>query len=723
MDRDFSKEESMRGQPFSGQVTLSAGLTDAEFDSLLRNGEGQPESRLSAGVVSRRLRVCVLEDSYKNMRAIFRALKKDGHEVDHFLKASDASTALEGGSYDALIISDTASGGAAGCDAFIARLRRSGREEFIKLPIVALTADESDERRRALHTAGASQVVSKFASQQLGDAILGIVAAGGAAPRVQHKRILLLEDSYRLSQRLSDALMSVGHEVDHVAAADEALLLARSCRHDAIVLAQCDAGSMTCEQLIERLLASKKSFDTATPIAVLTSSAETQNEQSLRLAGADLVLERNADQIEFHLVSWIQSNLLGAPSLSRGELPTLQSVVASAETSDIANVPGEALPPPELQDLQNAWWVEPGRNIKKIVAQNVAQNNATPRRWQFKLRGRISVTRIFQILVLVTGAFLLGWGFWAGEKPDENKTASTNTGSNISGVAPSIAVNGQVVSKRQVDLPATQKGQIYRVYVPEGRLVRKGEKLATLDNREAVIDIRRAEAQVFRYRIEIDFAERTLRELQADGAITVPRQMLLDVQESKALAETKLQVAEQDLRSAQLAIERLAITAPFSGVTVRCYALEGRWVEPGAPVYTLADLDALEVALRLDGEKTHSVSDIRVGQTVRFNANGVQWSEKILRVNSERDLLTPTGFVNRMLDGSSIAAYASVSEDAPALVLDEVVIGALVPDLGSTTDAASFAFSTRQNDLAYLNRVREPANRVLTRAGNGMRLD
>ena len=213
-----------------------------------------------------------------------------------------------------------------------------------------------------------------------------------------------------------------------------------------------------------------------------------------------------------------------------------------------------------------------------------------------------------------------------------------------------------------------------------------------------------------------------MRELQADGAITVPRQMLLDVQESKALAETKLQLAEQDLRSAQLAIERLSITAPFAGVTVRCYAMEGRWVEPGAPVYTLADLDALEVALRLDGEKTHAVLDIRVGQTVRFSVNGVEWSEKILRVNSERDLLTPNGFVNRTLDGSSIAAYASVSEDAPALVLDEVVMGELVPDLGSTTDGTPFALSTWQNNLAYLNRVREPANFAPPRASNGMRL-
>lgn len=42
---------------------------------------------------------------------------------------------------------------------------------------------------------------------------------------------------------------------------------------------------------------------------------------------------------------------------------------------------------------------------------------------------------------------------------------------------------------------------------------------------------------------------------------------------------------------------------------------------------------------------------------------------EILRVNSERDLATPTGLVNRMLDGSSVAAYASVSEDASSLVL------------------------------------------------------
>lgn len=684
----------MADRPSTTDASSSPVAATHKSPNTPNNEDARQESTNPPVVDARRLRVCVVEDSYKNMRAIFRALKENGHDVDHFSKSVDAITALESGSYDAVIVSDTAPGGPAECDALIARLRLSGRQEFTTLPIVALTTDESGARRNALQLAGASEVLNTLTSQELNDAIMAVANIGDSAWAPQPKRILLLEDSYTLSLLLSDALLSAGNEVDHVAVADEALVLARSCRHDFIIVAQSDTVAMSCTQLIERLRLSQRKLETTIPIAVLTSNPAPQNVQALRQAGADMVLTRDAEQLAQQLVSWVQRGTPNTDDVALDTVPTLRSPLAlqdewtAAAGGEDVNAKSPAQP-----NLGNAWLIEPRRTATRDLERPpAAAKKTTTNRLNWR-----STASILGALMLSVGAAWLAWEYVVDKTPVEVTTAK------LGSVSQTIAVTGQVVSKRQIDLPATQAGQLYRVYVEEGSFVRKGEKLATLDNREALINVRRAEAQVFRFRTEVEFAERALRNLKTVGDEDAANQMALDLKESKTLSETQLRIAEQDLRAAQLAVERLLIVAPFAGVTVRSHAIEGRWVEAGQPVYTLADLDTLEVALQIEHQDvTQSAGNIQVGQTARLNSDGSEWSEKIQRVRDDSDANSSAGSANRTSKQYRATAYVGVGADAPALMLGQTINGVIVTDVASNAVTVPSESVVRREDRDYV---------------------
>lgn len=602
------------------------------------------------------LRICVVEDSYKNLRAIFDGLANNGHELDHFANAEDALSALEREHYDAVIVSDTIEGGLRQCSALILQLRRDSRKKFSTLPILALTLDSSESVQYALRSAGASEVVAKWSSNQLNSLLSEAMSNNQAPPPLQSKRVLLLEDSYRLSVLLTDALVGAGHDVTHVVAPEEALTFAKATRYDFFVVGQNDteADVMSCAQFLKRLHALQQQMGTDTPVIVLASNTEPRNIRSLRLLSADVVLKTNPVHLKQHVLSRVEQRLPNdaafAPSNTDvGELPLLSMHME-----------------PTLAD--SAWGKRPSafKEHPQGTPKQRDSGTALLDRPALKLpitelrTGWRSIAGIAALLVLGFLAGLLGWEQFAERQPVKVTAVKLGT------VERKVDVAGLVVSKRQINLPAVQTGQLYRVYVNEGNFVRKGEKLATLDNREALINVRRAEAQLFRYRAEIEFAETSLRDFEKEGQ-TDSLQQVFDMKASKSLAENKLRVAKQDLQAAQLAVERLAIVAPFAGIAARSYAVEGSWVEAGTTLYTLADLDALEVAL----QPASVTPAIQLGQVVRFNIDGVEWLEKVQRL-SDGDALRP--------DANGVVAYATLGEEAPLLSFNQQMSGEVIAE-------------------------------------------
>ncbi len=158
--------------------------------------------------------------------------------------------------------------------------------------------------------------------------------------------------------------------------------------------------------------------------------------------------------------------------------------------------------------------------------------------------------------------------------------------------SPFVAVaRGRVdVEGGVIQLSASKDGVISEVFVEEGDRVKKGQKLATLDNRQAFLQMEQAKAQIAKAQaqipatsVKLDAARRErerLVVLNKQGAIPKQRFDQACDEEKQLEAELKIQktaiVEAEALHSiAEYEVEQRTLKSPVDGIIVRRLARPG----------------------------------------------------------------------------------------------------------------------------------------------------
>jgi HlyD family secretion protein len=179
-------------------------------------------------------------------------------------------------------------------------------------------------------------------------------------------------------------------------------------------------------------------------------------------------------------------------------------------------------------------------------------------------------------------------------------------------------------------LPAEEPGVLVHLAVEEGSLIRAGQKLGQIDDREPQMQKKAAQAgyaaayKRWKDDIEIQFAtaaaavaqadyemmEETNRQAQKTITDVEMRQKKLEWDKmnlsiKKAIHEQEIAQYEArtkmtEVEAADLAIKRRVITAPFDGVVERRYRKQNEWVNIGDPILYVLRLDTLEVSGGVD---------------------------------------------------------------------------------------------------------------------------
>ncbi|GAA0546678.1 efflux RND transporter periplasmic adaptor subunit [Chitinophaga japonensis] len=134
-----------------------------------------------------------------------------------------------------------------------------------------------------------------------------------------------------------------------------------------------------------------------------------------------------------------------------------------------------------------------------------------------------------------------------------------------------IPVSGQFTTDDEVLLSFKTDGIIQRILVKEGDAIRRGQTVAILDPTE--IDAQVKQAQLSYEKAQRDH-QRT-NNLYKDSVATL---------EQLQNAQTALDIARQQLRTAQFNRSHSVITAPRNGYVLRKLASEGQQVKSGAAV-------------------------------------------------------------------------------------------------------------------------------------------
>jgi multidrug efflux pump subunit AcrA (membrane-fusion protein) len=185
-----------------------------------------------------------------------------------------------------------------------------------------------------------------------------------------------------------------------------------------------------------------------------------------------------------------------------------------------------------------------------------------------------------------------------------------------------------VKAKNEVEIPAQKEGTLIELGVLEGSVVKEGERIAVIDDREA-----KAQVEVSKYAlnaanqkavdtIEERFAAKSAevakvdleRDVEANrrqpGAVPEieisQKQLMLEkstlqiekAQNDRVIAKLDAKTKEAELGAAKVALEKRSIFAPFSGEVVKLQREKSEWVNPGDPILTLMRFDILYAEAR-----------------------------------------------------------------------------------------------------------------------------
>ncbi|NOZ54189.1 MAG: efflux RND transporter periplasmic adaptor subunit [Gammaproteobacteria bacterium] len=223
----------------------------------------------------------------------------------------------------------------------------------------------------------------------------------------------------------------------------------------------------------------------------------------------------------------------------------------------------------------------------------------------------------------------------------------------------SITVPGKVVSKLRVDLTPSIAGRLTNVYVEEGDNVKKGELLARLDDREAKINLKRAEANLKNAKEDVALAERSLKRLrQAFSKGAVARQLVEEAEVELRSTRARDSIAEEEVRAAKLSLENPRIVAPFVGTITARYVEVGQWVVPSETLFTLVDQGQREIEVQVDAADSGGIA---VGQTVSISSDafpGLNWPESVTRLAAA---------ASNVGNANTVSVYVSLGSSAPSL--------------------------------------------------------
>jgi RND family efflux transporter MFP subunit len=198
-----------------------------------------------------------------------------------------------------------------------------------------------------------------------------------------------------------------------------------------------------------------------------------------------------------------------------------------------------------------------------------------------------------------------------------------------------IAITGDLRPIESVEVRARLEGDLVGVYVREGERVRAGQILARFESSEQESGHTSAEADRVAAQSELATAQWNLEqttELYRAGAVA-ERDFKM-AQQGVATARARLAAAQARLRATGSLVTDTRVLAPTTGIIASKLVENGEHVARGEGMFTLVRSDILELAAAVPARQANAV---RVGQAVRFTADGRAFDGKVARVSPTVD--------------------------------------------------------------------------------------
>jgi membrane fusion protein (multidrug efflux system) len=243
------------------------------------------------------------------------------------------------------------------------------------------------------------------------------------------------------------------------------------------------------------------------------------------------------------------------------------------------------------------------------------------------------------------------------------------------GMTDEFTVVGDLDAEYEIAIVAEIAARVLELPFQEGQSVRRGERIARLDDAQLQAEFERAEALVEQRRATFE----RVRTVVAERA-GAPQ----DLDDASA----DLAVAEADLALARARLEKAHIEAPFDGVVGIRRISPGAYVQPGTAITDLAQIDQLRVTFTVP--ETY-LGQLDLGATVEVRT--LAFPDAVL--TGRVDVINPV--LSRTSRSAEIVAHVDNPERRlrPGMSAEVTVVLASRPD-AITVPAESVFFQGQQ---------------------------
>jgi RND family efflux transporter MFP subunit len=233
---------------------------------------------------------------------------------------------------------------------------------------------------------------------------------------------------------------------------------------------------------------------------------------------------------------------------------------------------------------------------------------------------------------------------------------------------PFFIASGPLIVEHQVDVAAQREGVVAEIHAEPGLMVRAGQLLAQLDDRQATADLDAARAHTRSTAADLKNWEAEAKVLEADAERA--RKMWeaqLITQEQYDHARFKAESdqwdvkrvqemlvnAQQTERSLDLELEKTRIRAPFSGIVARRYVRAGQQVSRGDRMFWVTETSPLRVQFTLPERFAGKIQRGQSLEVTLVDSGDAKYSAKVMEISPVIDPSSGTIEVLAQLVGAT----------------------------------------------------------------------
>lgn len=313
---------------------------------------------------------------------------------------------------------------------------------------------------------------------------------------------------------------------------------------------------------------------------------------------------------------------------------------------------------------------------------------------------------IVLVLVVAAGAGYFAWGRGSGTTSGAKKGPGAfarppltvgMTAASRQPLQEVVQVVGSLIGAATVEVVPQAGGRLLSIGVRLGDPVSRGQRIATLDDRELREQLRQAEGS-------FEVAQATIRQREADLSFAktnldrsrslfernlLPQQTLDDGEARYQAAQAQLDLARAQLTQASARLDELriqlantVITSPVDGYVGRRYVDPGAFVSTNAPVVQVVDISLVRLVVNLVERDLRRVN-VGAPGTVDVDAYpGEQFTGRVARIAPVLDPATRTAEMEieipnptkRLKPGMYARVSLTTSSKTEALVVPKAAI-------------------------------------------------